>query len=652
MSPRQLLYSTALAVRRDDFDSVSRSSINPNCNSSLPTTKKVCGDVVMCPKDNREQQKLRGDPYSILNVDQSASVETIQRSYKTLSRSLHPDKQPPGDVQEAAQEVFVSFKNARRLLLCVLDRSTCVLIFFFHSGARDDVLIDPVLRQVYDNFGHDGLRIVRLSIHSSDADALYPTLARLHREGQPQMAKAYLVDALQGEEVGRMDQAVRVSATLDFPCTVESFHLQPGPFAIPELQRASMSLSATTTSSSKWSTTVGAVTNTENGKANAYGTLAVAYKPVQGTQIAADVDLTHPFKFSVGTTRTFSNRTVVVTSMRTIPNNDALGLSVVSHRALLDNQVRGTWAFGFGTDLAVHYGLLSFTTLWEDLPRFTAKMNLGTTYPFKLSAKHDFAKGRTGYFSYAFGGGLVEYRVLLSRALTAYATWSTGIHHATDSGLTWLLQLERGDMTFRIPINISSVMGSSYPYKVIYMSLLTLLMDEALGDFVNDVSSRVAGPTPTVNPEREAALLSLSKSRKDAEYQISLMKTAAETCRKEEASSNGLVIHAATYSVEGGLSVEVSVPLQFFVRSGRLELPATPKSDLMGFYCIVSTIDPDVPWWKRRFFGQGRHQQPVPRLCVRYSSAGELYEVTVLDHEALILPSARAFHLGASSILR
>lgn len=70
------------------------------------------------PRQLTEMEDNNDDLYGLLNVDRSASEETIQKSYKTLSRSLHPDKQPRGIDVEATNNIFVAFKNARTSRHC------------------------------------------------------------------------------------------------------------------------------------------------------------------------------------------------------------------------------------------------------------------------------------------------------------------------------------------------------------------------------------------------------------------------------------------------------------------------------------------------------------------------------------------------------
>ncbi|MGQ9661203.1 MAG: molecular chaperone DnaJ [Kiritimatiellia bacterium] len=71
------------------------------------------------------------DYYELLGVSRSASQEEIRRAYRQLALKYHPDRNP-GD------------KNAETM--------------FKEISEAYEVLSDPVKRQQYDQFGHEGLR--------------------------------------------------------------------------------------------------------------------------------------------------------------------------------------------------------------------------------------------------------------------------------------------------------------------------------------------------------------------------------------------------------------------------------------------------------------------------------------------------------------
>jgi len=71
------------------------------------------------------------DYYEILGLDRSASAEEIKKAYRQLALKYHPDRNP-GD-----QEAEENFKE---------------------TAEAYEVLRDPEKRQLYDQFGHEGLK--------------------------------------------------------------------------------------------------------------------------------------------------------------------------------------------------------------------------------------------------------------------------------------------------------------------------------------------------------------------------------------------------------------------------------------------------------------------------------------------------------------
>jgi len=74
---------------------------------------------------------MKEDYYKILGVDRNTQPEEIKKSYRKLALKYHPDKNP-GD-----KEAEDKFKEAAEAY---------------------EVLSDPEKRQIYDNYGHEGLR--------------------------------------------------------------------------------------------------------------------------------------------------------------------------------------------------------------------------------------------------------------------------------------------------------------------------------------------------------------------------------------------------------------------------------------------------------------------------------------------------------------
>ena len=77
----------------------------------------------------------------------------------------------------------------------------------------------------------------------------------------------------------------------------------------------------------------------------------------------------------------------------------------------------------------------------------------------------------------------------MTRVLSKYAKFSVGIKHLGNKGLTWLLRVERGQLVFSVPVSISSITSPGYHFKCMYMTFLSLLIDEAIGDWVSEMTS-------------------------------------------------------------------------------------------------------------------------------------------------------------------
>ena len=74
---------------------------------------------------------IKQDYYDVLGVDRQASEETIKKAYRKLALRYHPDRNQ-GDKQ--AEERFKEAADAY------------------------EVLRDPQKRNIYDQFGHEGLQ--------------------------------------------------------------------------------------------------------------------------------------------------------------------------------------------------------------------------------------------------------------------------------------------------------------------------------------------------------------------------------------------------------------------------------------------------------------------------------------------------------------
>ena len=248
---------------------------------------------------------------------------------------------------------------------------------------------------------------------------------------------------------------------------------------------------------------------------------------------------------------------------------------------------------------------------------------------------------------------------------SSIATIGIGVRLYSTRGLEWLISWTRGEATIRIPVVISSTTSDVHVGQVLYFAMLSFLIQEAIAEIWG--WKHASRKPPGGHHERLMPAVSTIKSRHDAEVQQGLMARQAKRKLREEIDKDGLVIHDASYTVEGGATWPVTIPLQFWVNQSSLSLPPRPKSQLLGF-CSVSLTGssdggetprevPESPissmrWWKNVFndlindpVASDRpltSSGPIPTLAVLYDYQGQRYQITVGDQEELVLPNPRA----------
>ena len=598
------------------------------------------------------------NPYGVLNIAPSAKIDEIQKSYKTLSRSFHPDKQPPGNNRDIAQQYFVQFKYSY------------------------DILIDPVLRLSYDNHGMEGVAFLfkNTKIYKEVEDLLAQV-----DEGDKEAtnsvinrAKEVLSEAMQYHTFHTRTRFHKPSTSAGITVKCNSTHSTFLGEGIEdnflEVEETMINMSVTKSPSAKTSLSFGGHGSIANGVGSSGTQLSINYELTQGTDVNIDLDVgatPDHTKVTFGTSRVMSNRTYIAANI-TASASEAMppGLSFTSHRSMMENKISGTWVMGLALPkFQLQYGLLSFTSNYPDQPKFTAKFNVGMNYtPIQLIAEKDFdeEQNHTGKISWGWGPNGIDMKAISSRCLSKYCKVTIGLHHLSSKGLTWLFTLKRGSIQFSVPIMITTVMSPAYAVKSMYMTLFLGMVDASLGDFVRkEVNEAIV---KTKSPEnralrREEILLEREKVKRDASQQMGLMEKPAEAKRQQEEEKGGLVILHAVYGVTGGDSIDVTTALMFWVVKGRLQLPSTTKSSMLGFYDVrheaplaIESGYVNACWklWEKLWYDEKKESAvpfEIPSLSIRYRWQGNLYEITVADNEALSLPTPNAMQLGGVGVL-
>ncbi|CAB9508274.1 protein DnaJ [Seminavis robusta] len=253
------------------------------------------------------------DWYSLLNIANSASQDEIQKAYKTLSKTFHPDRLRAHNAAESeeAQETFVAVKTAY------------------------EILGDPVYRFAYDHYGHEGVRYLATCQQVKDGRQstqqntlaldlnLYSKLQGLLQKSssdvQMQLAIQLMKQAMERYKQQLkvikerlQDSIFSVETTLEFPCEYHSRAavVAEGEGSLPylEMEEARIEFSVKTTNQKPrqpngaqppqgrvYSTTLGAKTTwTASGKSRAEVSVEGNYKPMPSSKTSIDWEVSTP----------------------------------------------------------------------------------------------------------------------------------------------------------------------------------------------------------------------------------------------------------------------------------------------------------------------------------------------------------------------
>ena len=611
--------------------------------------------------------------------------------------------------------------------------------------------MDPALRQAYDNFGHSAVAVVRHNRYGEDS--LYLNLIKLHDDGKSSEALEVLQIVLEDKKWKECLKEWEFNADVEVNMHAGRPDEDTGAVEWPEVTSTNVSLSATvpmppqtadsvptydnnhnqtaTKKKQKMQLSIGGHSNIEKGLGSTRGMLSATYQPVPQTAIVSDLTIGRKsMETSVSTSTVLSNDTGLSAKMTRqyelgSDKDGTLGFGFSSNRTLTmvhGRRIHAMFALGVNSNLNMRYGVLSLTT-WgfnattnqkeepdKPLPRLSAKMTIGSQFPIEcnIDQPHLFdCPHRSGRASISWGP-LQGYKLkaILSRKLftrkcnyheSEYASnLSLGVEHTGLSGLKWVMKYQRPEgLTIRVPIFISSFLSLGYWNKVTQISLLSLLFDETLEEFIGKSTTdltekqtdkvdihKVVSTKLLIN-EREMHWLNSSKAKQNAESQLLFIIPIAKMKRQREEANDGLVIIKATYeSID--TSLDCKDQLQFWVDNSQLCLPPSSKSLLLGMYDLVhersaprvdgsgSAISDFIHkltckaniWLSRLGIGgensshqklnigrTNKHDLCAVTLTVRYRFKDGVYEIRVNDNDSLTLPSRDASKLGSSDVI-
>src|SRR5690348_4160569 len=138
----------------------------------------------------------RRDYYELLGVSRTADDAEIKKAFRRLARTLHPDVSTEPDAQERFREVVEAY----------------------------EVLSKPETRQVYDRYGHDGLRGGGFTPSSFDLGSLADLFGAFFGDdlfggGRPRSARG--ADVVAQVKIELTEAATGTTREVPFPVTLE-----------------------------------------------------------------------------------------------------------------------------------------------------------------------------------------------------------------------------------------------------------------------------------------------------------------------------------------------------------------------------------------------------------------------------------------------
>lgn len=287
----------------------------------------------------------------------------------------------------------------------------------------------------------------------------------------------------------------------------------------------------------------------------------------------------------------------------------------------------------------------------------------------RVDARPRLSEHRKAHVYCQWKSGVWQAGLSLAQSLhSQISTVGLGWRVFSSRGIQWVFSWNRGNASINIPVLVTKELTQASFGHVMYLSLVSYLVQECVGEMWGWIGASAVRGTTERSLEANLKPVDPAKARKDAETQKELMTRQAKRKMKLEQEKDGLVIMSAVYSIKGGEKVHVTTQLQFWVSHSTLILPARPKSELLGLYDVVTSLQKSETttathvvgaWtWKdiwKDLLGikdtgslcsNEQHAPPVPTLTIEYSFKGKSYTITVKDYDEVRLPSSQATIIG------
>mmetsp|Transcript_7271 Transcript_7271/g.30920 ORF Transcript_7271/g.30920 Transcript_7271/m.30920 type:complete len:556 (+) Transcript_7271:17-1684(+) len=530
------------------------------------------------------------DFYSLLGISREASPEDIKRQYYKLVKTFHPDKQGDEQKKVQANEMFAALTQAF------------------------EILSDPERRQVYDEYGIEGIISGWELSKTMGEENAWEKVLNLGKKKKAQEAAAQSSSGLE--------------VHFDASTLYDKWWLnKEEPYQGLELSCVAINHSVKVPTSEQGKLVLTASTATSpsgllpGGRAATYGQVAYHHNISHSTLAIAQI---------ASNTRNHTATTMLVKRL----NEHNTGILQASYSAAgmglslsLDTDLSEAWSTCITLAAGAHNNSVTFKTSRKITDSSECSVSI-TTGDRMSYAEFEAWKKITDSVAVNLGVS-TEGRCTVGASNTVTTNTSVGFDVGMDlrGGISLELCMSYFKHKLKVPVIMANEMSgvaalTAIAFPIAFYSLFRLLV-------VNPIASIAAARELKELRAKQAVLT--EQNRKRAARDVSLMKETVERKINSElrVRGGGLVIVSATYGnlkakKSGGKKlsdsvIPVTVALQFQVEDSKLELPGgESKCSLLGFYdpCIG-----DDKW-----------------LHVVYRFQGKLHEVTIGDTQSLRIP--------------
>ncbi|QRV81989.1 DnaJ family C protein [Ceratobasidium sp. AG-Ba] len=539
-------------------------------------------------QDSQSDESL----YALFNLSKTATTEEIQKRYKTLAVSLHPDKVRDESRKAAAVARFQRFQRAY------------------------DILTDPNKRAIYDMFGEEGLKTKwDIGPKYKTPEELRDEYARLARAARLQDAENLVRS--QGEVICAVNALSVSERRLSWPDRL--YRVSQGQLGLKH------KFDTVINDRTRFTFTSRLISMRGKSGGNVFGTIKHQYSP--RLQLEATSGLLEPrtlvskatFELNEETTLRAESTVIAANALADLPR-----LTLTAQR-LLDPTLTGVIAFTtptLTTPSALAVSLSSTNGLQSTLELSPARLQLSAEYGVRIGGKHGVL------VSASAGGGLTEGGVGMMLEVNGTAkiaeatTLRLGVGAGMPGGISFRINLNRLGQRMIIPIQLSREFDLSLAlYTAVIPSIGALLVNEYV---IKPRRQKMA--QTRLAKLREARAEQLAEDRQAAVDYVASLGDQVEKKIEAERAVDGLIILEARYGSSKQIeythsesTMDVAVPLQLLVNGSQLSIPGgRSKAGLLGFY------DP-CPGERKS-------------LRVKYSFRGRVHQVTAEDKAPVEMP--------------